>query len=154
MADCIQSVSLCLHTPADIPMCPGLCLCLCSQLFGDSVDAHMAQEWCILLQQPLLFTPTGLKGNIAAFAAAVKAKAAAAGGVDTNTTASNTSDTTDEGCCKNRDVLYYCKPSDPAANRISIGMFHLPGVHLDGPYHTGMMLRGCVAKGCAVLCHM
>jgi hypothetical protein len=105
------------------------------QLFGDSVDAHLAQQWCLLLQQPLLFTPTGLRGNVAAFTAAVKATAT---GNKANTSAAAEAGSR-EGCCKDRDVFYYCKPADTrAANRISIGMFHLPGVHLDGPYHTGV----------------
>jgi hypothetical protein len=105
------------------------------QLFGDSVDAHLAQQWCLLLQQPLLFTPTGLRGNVAAFTAAVKATAT---GNKANTSAAAEAGS-GEGCCKDRDVFYYCKPADTrAANRISIGMFHLPGVHLDGPYHTGV----------------
>lgn len=108
----------------------------------------MAQEWCMLLQQPFVFTPTGLKGNVAAFAASVKAKATGkkdigsssnrevAGSSNSNSTGGDA----DEGCCKDRDVFYYCKPKDPgAADRISIGMFHLPGVHLDGPFHTGMV---------------
>jgi hypothetical protein len=118
----------------------------CLQLFGDSVDAHLAQQWCTLLQQPLLFTPTGLKGNVAAFAAAVKAKASGSSSTNDTATAvgagSSGAGTADdaEGCCKDRDVFYYCKPKDPkAANRISLGMFHLPGVHLDGPFHTGVL---------------
>lgn len=132
-----------LHISKLLVLC---CHCGCVQLFGDSVDAHLAQQWCILLQQPLMFTPTGLKGSVAAFAAAVKAKAsgssnandtAAAGGADVS--GGGAADDT-EGCCKDRDVFYYCKPRDPkAADRISIGMFHLPGVHLDGPFHTGML---------------
>lgn len=110
-------------------------------MFGDSVDAHLAQHWCALLEQPLLFTPTGLTGNVAAFAAKVKAKAT---GSTSNNTVGDGADS-DEGCCKDRDAFYYCKPKDPkAADRISIAMFHLPGVHLDGPFHTGKQ-QGCYA---------
>lgn len=106
-------------------------------LFGDSVDAHLAQHWCALLQQPLMFTPTGLKGNVAAFAAAVKAQAS--GSSSKNKSDPGSAADTGDGCCKDRDMFYYCKPKDPqAADRISIGMFHLPGVHLEGPYHTGV----------------
>lgn len=127
-----QSTSACGRYNAT--MCTAVFGCL--QLFGDSVDAHLAQQWCALLQQPLLFTPTGLSGNVAAFAAAVKAKAT---GGSTNDSAAGAAQG-EEGCCKDRDVFYYCKPKDPrAADRISIGMFHLPGVHLDGPFHTGAL---------------
>jgi hypothetical protein len=48
---------------------------------------------------------------------------------------------------KNRDVLYFCRPQKAAAagasSSISVGMFHLPGVHLSGPFHTG----GCCCWG-------
>lgn len=106
----------------------------------------MAYAWCALLQQPLLFTPTSIKGSVAAFAASVKTKAT--GGSGNNSTAAAGGE---EGCCKDRDVLYYCKPpsgDQQAADRISIGMFHLPGVHLDGPYHTGTCM--CVFVGVEV----
>jgi hypothetical protein len=82
-----------------------------------------------------MFTPTGLKGNVAAFAAAVKAQAS--GSSSKNKSDPGSAADTGDGCCKDRDMFYYCKPKDPqAADRISIGMFHLPGVHLEGPYHT------------------
>lgn len=125
-------------THACVLCCVSLLLCcaacLHAQLFGDSVDAHLAQHWCGLLQQPLMFTPTGLKGNVAAFAAAVKAQAS---GSSKNGSDPGSAADTGDGCCKDRDMFYYCKPKDlQAADRISIGMFHLPGVHLEGPYHT------------------
>lgn len=113
------------------------------QLLGDSVDAHMAQQWCMLLQQPLKMTPTGIKGSVASFAAAVKTKAAAAagkkGGSNGSSSDSDPSKQPEEGCCKDRDKFYYCRPAAAAAgtNSISIGMFHLLGVHLDGPFHAG-----------------
>lgn len=116
------------------------------QLLGDSVDARLTKEWCIALEQPLYFTPTGIKRNAASFAAAIKAKAAGNSSASTGTVADA------EECCKNRDVLYYCQPSKPGAAAaaeasISVGMFHLLGVHLDGPYHTGKQDASWEAAG-------
>jgi hypothetical protein len=148
------------------------------QLFGDSVDAHLAYEWCSLLQQPLKLTPTGLRGSVAALAAAVSSKAnAAAAGLTSgggNTSSSSSSSSGRDGgssaaapqatptdahsCCKNRDRFYHCAPGKPdAANSVSIAMYHLLGVHLNGPYHTGQwrLVSACrrIVRGRCCACH-
>jgi hypothetical protein len=108
-------------------------------MLGDSVDAHLTREWCTELEQPLRFTPpASVKGSVASFAAA--AKAAASG-----SSSSNASLADGDECCKDRDVMYYCRPEKGAAaaaagsssGSISLGMYHILGVHLDGPFHTG-----------------
>jgi hypothetical protein len=76
---------------------------------------------------------------VASFAAA--AKAAATG----SSSSSNSSLADPDECCKDRDAMYYCRPerSNVAAaaaagnGSISLGMYHILGVHLDGPFHTG-----------------
>jgi hypothetical protein len=114
-------------------------------MLGDSVDAHLTREWCTELAQPLRFTPpASIKGSVASFAAA--AKAAASG-----SSSSNASLADPEECCKDRDVMYYCRPERGAAaaggggggngtGSISLGMYHILGVHLDGPFHTGELM--------------
>jgi hypothetical protein len=111
-------------------------------MLGDSVDAHLTREWCTELEQPLRFTPpANVKGSVASFAAA--AKAAASGSSSSNASLADADE-----CCKDRDVMYYCRNDRGAAGAaagdagnsagsISLGMYHILGVHLDGPFHTG-----------------
>uniref|UniRef100_A0A383W942 Uncharacterized protein n=1 Tax=Tetradesmus obliquus TaxID=3088 RepID=A0A383W942_TETOB len=115
-------------------------------LLGDSVDAHLTREWCSELEQPLRFTPpASVKGSVASFAAAAKAAATGSGSSSSNASLADADE-----CCKNRDVMYYCRPerrntaaaaaaagAGNGSGSISLGMYHILGVHLDGPFHTG-----------------
>lgn len=122
------------------------------QLLGDSVDALMAQEWCILLNQPLQFAHVGLRRDLENMAASVRGIVSGSSSSSssaatlqaqgyTNISNGSFNDTGDPAGMKNRDVLYFCRPQKGAAagasSSISVGMFHLPGVHLAGPFHTG-----------------
>lgn len=104
-----------------------------AQLLGDSVDARLAQQLCQLHDQQLQYVKAGLTGRVEGLAARAAGRGRAAG-----------TPAPDDDCCKDRDVLYFCRPGPGGTGRpgsVGVGMYHLPGVHLSGPFHAGARAR-------------